>query len=224
MALGCTANTPPPTSLPSSDLSTFIGSKQYRGVQNYTLTYLPSTRARGEFFSRQIVGYTAPSSCGPIPPSKFELGETSPLNYATADMSGTDPKADALMKFRVSSAEESSAIEEGTGFQGWLVGLTPATIRHVPWVWTQTGLRIDAGTGRLHWLVRGSAFPTHTIYLNGVRVGEIPQGPCRVVLASRFRAADMPRQTMEEEARQARVPISNQEETVEPGGISSGAG
>jgi hypothetical protein len=223
MALGCTANTRPPTSLPSSGLSAFIGSKQYRGVQNYTLTYIPSTSARGEFFSRQIVGYTAPSSCGPIPPSTFQLGEASPLNYATADMSGTDPSADALMNFRVSSAEESSAIEEATSFPGSLL-FSRRMLRRVPWVWTQTHLRLDAGTGKLHWHVRGAAFPTHTIYLDGARVGEIPQGPCRVVVASHFRTANMPRQTMAEEARQASVPITKQEETVEPGASSSGAG
>jgi len=96
-------------------------------------------------------------------------------------------------------------------------------IRHVPWVWTKTSLRLDASTGLLHWFVRGSAFPTHTIYLDGVRVDEIPQGPCRVVSASSFRTADMPRQTMEEEARQANVPINVQDETVEPGGTASGS-
>lgn len=223
MALGCTANTPPPTSLPPSALSAFIASKQYRGLQNYTITYIPSSSARGEFISRQIPGYTAPSSCGPIPPSTFRLGETSPLNYANADISSPNPRANALMKFRVSSLEESDAIAEATSFPGSML-FSRSMLRRVPWVWTQSSLRLEASTGLLHWSVQGSAFPTHTIYLDGVRVDEIRQGPYGVVVSSRFRTADMPRQTMAEEATQASVPIGSQEETVDPGGTASGAG
>ena len=139
-------------------------------------------------------------------------------------MTGKDPRVDTLFKLRVSSTEEEAAIEEATSFPGSVLGVSRSMIHHVPWVWTQAALRLDAATGLLNWSVQGSAFPTHTIYLDGVRVGEITQGPCRVVFEPRFRTADMPRQTMQEEAKQAKVPITRQEETVESGGSVSGAG
>lgn len=223
MALKCTANPAPPATLPPSAVSAFLASKQYRAFQTYTITHIPSTSARGTFVPAQVVGFTAPSSCPDVPPTTFQMGEVSPLNHATPNMSGTDPQAEALMKFRVSAAEESAAIREATSFPGSLLFST-SMLRHVPWVWTQTSLRLEAGTGLLNWSVQGSAFPTHTIYLDGARVAEIPQSPCGVVVASRFRTAAMPRQTMAEEARQVSVPISAQDETVDPGGTASGAG
>jgi len=73
-------------------------------------------------------------------------------------------------------------------------------------------------------LSKARLFPTHTIYLDGVRVDEIPQGKCGVVIASRFRTADKPRQTMAEEKKQASVPITRQDETVDPGGTAKGTG
>jgi hypothetical protein len=223
MALRCTANPPPPSTLPASAIWPFLGTKQYRAFQSYTITYIPSTTLRGVFLPLQIVGFTAPSSCPDIPPRSFQMGETSPLNHANSDMTGPDPRAEALMKFRVSAAEESAAIGAATSFPGSLLFSTHM-LRHVPWVWTQTNLRLEASTGLLRWQVQGSAFPTHTIYLDGARVDEIPQGPCGVVIASRFRTADLPRQTMAEEARQAAVPLSAQDETVDPGGTAAGAG
>jgi outer membrane protein OmpA-like peptidoglycan-associated protein len=223
MALGCTANTAPPKSLPQSSLSSFIGTKQYRAVQSYTLTYIPSATLRGTFSPLQIVGFTAPSSCSDIPPSTFRQGEASPLNHATPDMSGADPKAEALMKFRVSAAEESAAIGAATSFPASLF-FSRHMLRHVPWVWTEVTLRLDATTGLLHWSVQGSAFPSHTVYLDGAQVAEIRQGPCGVVVASKFRTADLPRQTMTEEAKQTSVPISAQDETVDPGGAVAGQG
>lgn len=223
MALKCTANTAPPARLPSSALPAFLGSKQFRGFQSYVISHIPSSSTVGTFTATQKVGFTAPSSCPDVPPSTFRLGEVSPLNFAAPNMRGKDPKADALMKFRVSSAEESAAIRQATSFPASIL-FSASMLRHVPWVWTKTNLRIDASSEMLHWSVQGSAFPTHTIYLDGVRVDEIPQGPCGVVVSSRFRTADKPRQTMAEEARQAGVPISAQDETVAPGGTVSGTG
>jgi hypothetical protein len=223
MALKCTANSAPPAALPPLAVPAVLASKQYRAFQSYSLTHVPSTTTRGAFTSSQVAGYTAPSSCPDVPPSTFWLGEASPLNHATPDMSGRDPKAAALMKFRVSGAEESAAIAKATSFPGSIL-FSASMLRHVPWVWTQTSLRLDAGSGLLNWSVQSSAFPTNTIYLDGVRVAEIPQGPCGVVISSRFRTADKPRQTMAEEAKQASVPISAQDETVDPGGSASGAG
>lgn len=223
MALGCTANKSPPKSLPSSDVPGFVGSKEFRGFQSYSLTVIPSTTAGGVLVPLQIVGYTAPSSCEDIPPKTYRQGETSPLNHATPKMSATEAAATALMKFRVSAAEESAAIDEATSFPGSLL-FSKKMLKHVPWVWTVTNLRLDAASGLLHWSVQGSAFPTHTIYLDGVRVGEIPQGPCGVVVSSRFRSADQPRQTMAEEEAQRGQPLSKQEETVDAGGTASGTG
>jgi len=206
-----------------SAVPAFLKSKEYRGFQSYTISYIPSTTGHGVFVPIQVAGFTAPSKCSDVPPSSFQPGEISPLNHSTSDMSATNPQAEALMKFRVSAAEESAAIAEATSFPGSAL-FSASMLRHVPWVWTQTRLRLDAGTGLLNWFVQGSAFPTHTIYLDGVRVDEISQGVCGVVIASRFRTADQPRQTMEEEAKQGNVPIGAQDETVDPGGSAAGKG
>jgi hypothetical protein len=223
MALKCTANTPPPTTLGPSDLSAFIATKQYRAVQSYVITYGGSSGARGEILTRQIAGYTAPSSCGPIPPKTFRQGEISPLNSVSTGLTEAGASVDALMKLRVSTEEESDAIDAATSFPASML-ISRDKIRHVPWVWSQTRLRLNARTGLLQWAVRSSNFPTNTIYLNGVRVAETEQGPCRILFESRFRSANAPRQSMAEEAKQATVPINKQEETVEEGPGASGQG
>jgi len=221
MALKCTANTPPPSSLPASALSAFIARKQYRAVQSYTIAYAPSSAAWGEIRARQIIGYTAPSSCGPIPPNTFRQGEVSPLNYVKTEMTESGASVDALMKLRVGTEEESDAIDAATSFPASLL-ISRSDIKHVPWVWSQSRMQFDAHSGHLRWDVRNSDFPTNTIYLDGVRIAKTQQGPCRVLFESRFRSANLPRQTMAEEAQQAKVSVNKQEETVREGPGASG--
>ena len=223
MAIGCTANTPPPDRLPPTDLPAFLATKQYRAVQSYAVSYAPAAGSQGEVRTRQIIGYTAPSSCGPIPPKSFRQGEVSPLNSVSSELNEAGATIDALMKLRVSSVEESEAIDAATSFPASLL-VSRCAIKHVPWVWSKTHLALDAHTGRIKWNIRGSAFPTNTVYLDGARVAQIDQGPCRVLLESRFRSACQPRQTMGEEAKQENIPINKQEETVEEGMSASGSG
>lgn len=222
MALKCTANNPPPAELPESAFAAFKDSKQYRGLQTFEITHYPSSSRGATVIAKQRVGYTAPSTCGPIPPDTFTQGEASPLNHVDI-AAGKDTKIEALMKFRVSTPEESAAVDKATSFPNSLI-LSRSRIRHVPWVWNQTTLRVDAKTGRISWQLTPSAFPTNTIYMDGKKVKEIPQQRCSVVLESRFRKFDSPRQTLEEEKQQADKPLSQQEETVKSGLSASGKG
>ena len=68
----------------------------------------------------------------------------------------------------------------------------------------------------------GSAFPTHTIYVDGIQVAEIAQQVAGVLLGPGIRTADKPRQTAVEEEAQRDVPIPAQQDTVRPGGGASG--
>jgi hypothetical protein len=226
MALGCTSNIPPPASLPAAELPKLVATKQFRAIQSYTVIYLPGSTRGGEVIPQQIIGYTAPSTCGPIPPDDFRQGEPSPLNHTISSLSGP-PTAEALMKFRVGTPEENDAIAKATERRILLLGgraVEREQIHHVPWVWTQTHLKMDEKSAKLDWSVRASEFPTHTIYLDGTRVDEISQGQCNVLFKDKFRTADKPRQTLEEEQKQAPVPIEKQEETVSPGRTASGKG
>jgi hypothetical protein len=224
MALKCTANAPPPDSLPASALPAFIRSKQYRALQTFEITHYPNAApGRDSVIARQLVGYTAPSSCGPIPPTTFVQGEASPLNDVKVNGVNDGTIVDSLMKIRVSTAEETEAVEAATSFPASLI-LSRSRITHIPWVWSSTHLHIDAATGKVDWLLRVSAFPTNTVYANGKKIAEIPQGGCSVLLDPNlhFRNIDAPRQSLQEEAKQANVPVWKQEESVAPGDTRSG--
>ncbi len=224
MALRCTANRRPPATLAPSAVASFLASKEFRSFQQYSLTYVPSEHFAPKHTAPvvQQVGYTAPSACPDIPPATYMPGETSPLNHVRYDFGRSEPNLEALMKFRVGAAEEARAIGEATSFPGSLL-FSAAMLPRVPWVWTKPTLSIDPATSRLSWSVEASAFPTNTIYVDGVKVDEIPQGHYSVLLASHIRHADQPRQTMAEEARQRSTPIALQDETVRPGGSATGS-
>jgi len=74
----------------------------------------------------------------------------------------------------------------------------------------------------LSWFVTGSAFPTHTVYVDGAQVAEIPQQSPIVLLGPNVRTADQPRQTPQEEEAQRSKVLPHQEETVRPGDAVSG--
>jgi Domain of unknown function (DUF4157) len=209
MILKCTANTPPPKTLDQSGLTQLIASKEYRAIQHYE--FRMSDQGEIDVDTRQIVGFTAPSRCGcdDVPPCDYMQGETSPLNYATFK----SPTLDALMKFRVSGAEEEAAIKNRPRVPVAFGGLSLSMLSHVPWVWAEASVRLQP-SGKLAWLINGSAFPTHTVYVDGQKVAQLDQRHPIVLVGSHIRTADQPRQTLDEEAKQRDVPITRQTDTV----------
>jgi hypothetical protein len=218
MILKCTANSPPPRTLKDNDLAAFGGTKQYRAIQQYTVQSNPSSIVKNS--SLQLTGFTAPSNCGcdDVPPCAFLPGESSPLNYVKSNPTDFD----ALMKFRVSEKEEAAAIKAKPNVPVSLGGLSLGMLNRVPWVWTHSTGKINEGSQKLSWTVRPSAFPTHTIYVDGEQVAEIPQQSPSTLLGSHIRTADKPRQTLKEEEAQSEIPLSAQEDTVRPGDSKSG--
>lgn len=217
MILKCTANQRPPRTLGATEVEAFQKTKEYRAIQRYTLTIGTAETSPGE--ALQIPGFTAPSRCGckDVPPCSYLPGEVSPLNY-----NKFKPRSfEALMKFRVSAAEEKAAIKERPLFFRMTGSMGLEKLHRVPWVWTKSTGNIQ-DNGKLAWSVSASAFPTHTIYVDGQQVAEIPQQDASVLLGPHVRTADKPRQTIEEEKAQAETPLSAQEETVRPGGSESG--
>lgn len=223
MAIRCTANTPPPDTLPDSDLPGFLASKQYRAVQTFEITHYPNTSAGDTVIARQVLGYTAPSSCWLVPPKTFTQGEASPLNHVDVGRQGDDTTVNSLMKIRVSTAEETAAVDKATSFPMSIL-TSRSRVSHIPWVWSEGRLQIDAHTGKIRWFLRVSAFPTNTVYLDGKKVAEIPQGGCSVVLDPRFRNIDLPRESLDDEAKQANVPVPQQDETVSETNSAAGEG
>jgi hypothetical protein len=217
MILKCTANQRPPRTLGATEVEAFQKTKEYRAIQRYTLTIGTSETSPGE--ALQIPGFTAPSKCGckDVPPCSYLPGEMSPLNYSKFKPNSFE----ALMKFRVSAAEEEAAIKERPLFFRMTGSLGLEKLHRVPWVWTKSTGNIQ-DNGKLAWSVSASAFPTHTIYVDGQQVAEIPQQNASVLLGPHVRTTDKPRQTIEEEKAQAETPLSAQEETVRPGGSDSG--
>ena len=212
-ALKCTSNTRPPDTLPESDWQAFIGSKQYRAFQTFKIEHYPASDLADSIGTAQHVGYTAPSTCAFIPPDDFVQGEPSPLNHVDTTWTPKDTTIDSLMKIRVSTEEETAAVDKATSWGKWLV-ISRSRITHVPWVWSQTKVKVDGRTGALNWSVHASRFPTNTVYLDGKKVGELPQGGCNVVINQRFRNIREPRQSLEEEKKQGSVSVERQDETV----------
>ena len=99
MILKCTANSRPPRTLRGPEFQSFLGTKEYRAVQQYVL-------GPRVFQSRQMAGFTAPSKCHckTIPPCSYLQGEVSPLSDASPSAHGFT----SLLKFRVSATEEVS--------------------------------------------------------------------------------------------------------------------
>jgi len=223
MALKCTANKTPPASLPPTSVPTFLTSKEFRGFQQYSLNYVPGKPfAPSQWLPYiQQVGYTAPSKCPDIPPSSYMLGEASPLNNVGYDFGRADPNFESLFKFRVAAAEESAALSKATSFPGSLL-FSLQMLPHVPWVWNQAKGSIGP-TGKLSWSVTAAKFPTTWIYVDGVKVSEIPQQHHIALMPSTsIRTADQPRQTNTEEEAQRATPVGAQQETVGTGGSASG--
>jgi outer membrane protein OmpA-like peptidoglycan-associated protein len=223
MALRCTANSPPPNSMPESAIQPFLDSKEYRAFQHYTLVLHPFEDFRiGDVVDSKVVaGYTAPSTCADIPPKEYSQGEFSPLGGTSYQFQRPDPNLEALVKMRVGAAEEANAIVAATSFPGSLL-LSRSRLPRAPWVWTTATMNIDPETGKLTWSVRTAAFPTTTVYVDGRKVAVIGQQHHMVLIDSKFRHADRPRQTRKEEEAQKDVPLLDQVETVKAGGSASG--
>ena len=220
MLLKCTANQAPPSTLKASEIEGFKRKKEFRALQHYTFSMLPG----GEFNveAEKVPGYTSPSKCDcdDVPPCTYLVGEFSPNNYVKKVF----PEIESLTKFRVSAAEEEAAIKAKPNIPAgeYIGGLSLDMLPRVPWVWTDVRAGFEPQTGKLQWIVTAARFPSNTIYVDGKKVGEIPQGHPIELLKGNIRTADKPRQTLKEEAAQADKLVSNQDDTVRPGGSLMG--
>jgi hypothetical protein len=223
MALRCTANSPPPSSMPESAIQPFLDSKEYRAFQHYTLVLHPlqDFRVSDIVDARVVAGYTAPSRCPDIPPTDYMRGEISPLSGTAYRFQRPDPNLDALLKVRVGAGEEEFALNAATTGIGSLA-FSRNMLPRVPWVWTRARMGIHPESQRLTWSVESSAFPTVTVYVDGRQAAVIPQQHHSVLLTGNIRHADSPRQTRREEEAQKDVPLPDQVETVKAGGSASG--
>lgn len=180
--LRATANHRPSNDMPNPQA--FIENWDFRAVLGVKLD-----RASGKIVSSIVnPGYTPPATPFGFSLGKFDIsggaasyhpGEMDP-NSGVVGGGGLHPYssftpedigdlarakatllASAFLKFRAGPTTDE---------MGRLVG----SPRHVPWVWSEFIIARTA-TNRLVLHGRGSSFPTHSFYANGVRVGDLKQ-------------------------------------------------
>jgi hypothetical protein len=179
-----TANPAPPQQI--DDIAAFSQSRQYRALTACKVGPGPQ-----HMLSAQIIdaGFTPPIDKSRFNPSwftqtaagiglpndpKFYPGEASPLSgfscgrlHPSSTLSTTAGQqivVSGFIKFRAGAHTDKIGVEEAK---------SPV---HVPWVWCEYAL-IRPARGRPLLLCRGSTFPSHRWYVNGMKVAEQVQAP-----------------------------------------------
>jgi hypothetical protein len=186
IGLVATANDEPPFRI--NDPGNFTNPKDYRAMLwcklGVDIDRQTDKVVRVQMYSQVIdAGWTPPPDPNkvamgafmPLPrDGKYHQGERSPIsgiyvqkrhpNSALGPIqTGEQLLVDGLVKFRAGKPTDDIGISNDVG-----------SPYHVPWTWSEMALTYASG-GEFYIYLKGAVFPTHTFYLNGLRIRELNQ-------------------------------------------------